>query len=117
MVTPAVHEVLRSTHGKTDDSVQNIYQTPSIPRTTSSPAYERMDVIYKVPSAHLLASKGPEAPGFMPSTAGPEAHKVQVIFFLYLENDYFAVFGKELVVADSQCVCPRSKSFMLLRKC
>uniref|UniRef100_A0A3Q4HJA1 SH3 domain-containing protein n=1 Tax=Neolamprologus brichardi TaxID=32507 RepID=A0A3Q4HJA1_NEOBR len=50
MVTPAVHEVLRSTHGKTDDSVQNIYQTPSIPRTTSSPAYERMDMIYKVPS-------------------------------------------------------------------
>ncbi|XP_006800269.1 cas scaffolding protein family member 4, partial [Neolamprologus brichardi] len=76
MVTPAVHEVLRSTHGKTDDSVQNIYQTPSIPRTTSSPAYERMDMIYKVPSAHLLASKGPEAPGFTPSTAGPEAHKV-----------------------------------------
>uniref|UniRef100_A0AAX7SU40 SH3 domain-containing protein n=1 Tax=Astatotilapia calliptera TaxID=8154 RepID=A0AAX7SU40_ASTCA len=67
MVTPAVHEVPRSTHGKTDDSVQNIYQTP---RTTSSPAYERMDMIYKVPSAHLLASKGPEAPG-------PEAHKVQ----------------------------------------
>nr|XP_004559908.1 cas scaffolding protein family member 4 isoform X2 [Maylandia zebra] len=66
MVTPAVHEVPRSTHGKTDDSVQNIYQTP---RTTSSPAYERMDMIYKVPSAHLLASKGPEAPG-------PEAHKV-----------------------------------------
>ncbi|XP_004559907.1 cas scaffolding protein family member 4 [Maylandia zebra] len=65
MVTPAVHEVPRSTHGKTDDSVQNIYQTP---RTTSSPAYERMDMIYKVPSAHLLASKGPEAPG-------PEAHK------------------------------------------
>uniref|UniRef100_A0AAX7UQ14 SH3 domain-containing protein n=1 Tax=Astatotilapia calliptera TaxID=8154 RepID=A0AAX7UQ14_ASTCA len=88
MVTPAVHEVPRSTHGKTDDSVQNIYQTP---RTTSSPAYERMDMIYKVPSAHLLASKGPEAPG-------PEAHKVQVVFFLYLENYYFAVFGKELVV-------------------
>uniref|UniRef100_A0A3P8RCA3 SH3 domain-containing protein n=1 Tax=Astatotilapia calliptera TaxID=8154 RepID=A0A3P8RCA3_ASTCA len=35
MVTPAVHEVPRSTHGKTDDSVQNIYQTP---RTTSSPS-------------------------------------------------------------------------------
>ncbi|XP_005938632.1 cas scaffolding protein family member 4 isoform X1 [Haplochromis burtoni] len=68
MVTPAVHEVPRSTHGKTDDSVQNIYQTPSIPRTTSSPAYELMDTIYKVPSAHLLASKGSEAPG-------PEAHK------------------------------------------
>lgn len=103
MVTPAVHEVPRSTHGKTDDSVQNIYQTPSIPRTTSSPAYERMDMIYKVPSGHLLASKGPD--------------KVQVVFFLYLENYYFAVFGKELVVADSQSVCPRSKSFMLLRKC
>uniref|UniRef100_A0A3B4FGK0 Cas scaffold protein family member 4 n=1 Tax=Pundamilia nyererei TaxID=303518 RepID=A0A3B4FGK0_9CICH len=67
MVTPAVHEVPRSTHGKTDDSVQNIYQTP---RTTSSPAYELMDTIYKVPSAHLLASKGSDAPG-------PEAHKVQ----------------------------------------
>ncbi|XP_005726769.1 cas scaffolding protein family member 4 [Pundamilia nyererei] len=65
MVTPAVHEVPRSTHGKTDDSVQNIYQTP---RTTSSPAYELMDTIYKVPSAHLLASKGSDAPG-------PEAHK------------------------------------------
>uniref|UniRef100_A0A668TI73 SH3 domain-containing protein n=1 Tax=Oreochromis aureus TaxID=47969 RepID=A0A668TI73_OREAU len=60
IVTPAVHEMPRLTHGKTDDSVQNIYQTPSIPRTTTSPAYERMDMIYKVPSAHLLASKGPE---------------------------------------------------------
>lgn len=114
MVKPAVHEMPGLTHGKTDDGVQNIYQTPSIPRTTSSPAYERMDMIYKVPSAHLLASK---APGFMPSTAGPEAHKVQVVFFLYLESYYFVVFGKELVVADSQSVCPRSKSFMLLRKC
>ncbi|XP_031587352.1 cas scaffolding protein family member 4 isoform X1 [Oreochromis aureus] len=75
IVTPAVHEMPRLTHGKTDDSVQNIYQTPSIPRTTTSPAYERMDMIYKVPSAHLLASKGPEAPGFMPSTAGAEANK------------------------------------------
>uniref|UniRef100_A0A668TK16 SH3 domain-containing protein n=1 Tax=Oreochromis aureus TaxID=47969 RepID=A0A668TK16_OREAU len=79
IVTPAVHEMPRLTHGKTDDSVQNIYQTPSIPRTTTSPAYERMDMIYKVPSAHLLASKGPEAPGFMPSTAGAEANKVQVV--------------------------------------
>uniref|UniRef100_A0A669ENY4 Cas scaffold protein family member 4 n=1 Tax=Oreochromis niloticus TaxID=8128 RepID=A0A669ENY4_ORENI len=100
IVTPAVHEMPRLTHGKTDDSVQNIYQTPSIPRTTTSPAYERMDMIYKVPSAHLLASKGPEAPGFMPSTAGAEANKVQVVFFLYLENNFFVVFGKELVVAD-----------------
>uniref|UniRef100_A0A3Q4M1R2 SH3 domain-containing protein n=1 Tax=Neolamprologus brichardi TaxID=32507 RepID=A0A3Q4M1R2_NEOBR len=74
MVTPAVHEVLRSTHGKTDDSVQNIYQTPSIPRTTSSPAYERMDMIYKVPSAHLLASKGPEAPGFTSYLIVAEQH-------------------------------------------
>lgn len=94
MVTPAVHEVPRSTHGKTDDSVQNIYQTPSIPRTTSSPAYERMDMIYKVPSAHLLASKGPEAPGFMPSTAGPEAHKVQVVFFSIFRKLLFCSFWK-----------------------
>lgn len=84
MVTPAVHEVPRSTHGKTDDSVQNIYQTP---RTTSSPAYERMDMIYKVPSAHLLASKGPEAPG-------PEAHKVQVVFFSIFRKLLFCSFWK-----------------------
>uniref|UniRef100_A0A3B4ZC30 Cas scaffold protein family member 4 n=1 Tax=Stegastes partitus TaxID=144197 RepID=A0A3B4ZC30_9TELE len=37
----------------------NIYQIPSVPRPTSSPAYERMDLIYKVPSTPLSASKSP----------------------------------------------------------
>uniref|UniRef100_A0AAQ4Q4T2 Cas scaffold protein family member 4 n=1 Tax=Gasterosteus aculeatus aculeatus TaxID=481459 RepID=A0AAQ4Q4T2_GASAC len=33
----------------TNDKTPNIYQIPSVPRPCSSPAYERMDVIYKVP--------------------------------------------------------------------
>uniref|UniRef100_A0A7N8XJC5 Cas scaffold protein family member 4 n=1 Tax=Mastacembelus armatus TaxID=205130 RepID=A0A7N8XJC5_9TELE len=44
---------------ETDDSMQNIYQIPSVPRLSSSPAYERMDMIYKVPSIPLSASKSP----------------------------------------------------------
>uniref|UniRef100_A0A668TL32 SH3 domain-containing protein n=1 Tax=Oreochromis aureus TaxID=47969 RepID=A0A668TL32_OREAU len=59
IVTPAVHEMPRLTHGKTDDSVQNIYQTPSIPRTTTSPAYEPSSPngkVYDVPNQPKRAS-------------------------------------------------------------
>ncbi|XP_069032043.1 cas scaffolding protein family member 4 [Embiotoca jacksoni] len=64
-----------STHAKTDDRVQNIYQIPSVPRPTSSPAYECMDVIYKVPSIPLSASKSPIPPALWHSTEGPEGNK------------------------------------------
>uniref|UniRef100_A0A672I2F3 SH3 domain-containing protein n=1 Tax=Salarias fasciatus TaxID=181472 RepID=A0A672I2F3_SALFA len=46
-------------HSKTEDSGQNIYQIPSLPRPTSSPSYEQMEVIYKVPSAPSSALKSP----------------------------------------------------------
>uniref|UniRef100_A0A667ZX53 Cas scaffold protein family member 4 n=1 Tax=Myripristis murdjan TaxID=586833 RepID=A0A667ZX53_9TELE len=39
------------------DNPQNIYQIPNVPRPSNSPAYERMDMIYKVPSTPLSASK------------------------------------------------------------
>uniref|UniRef100_A0A3Q0QYJ4 Cas scaffold protein family member 4 n=1 Tax=Amphilophus citrinellus TaxID=61819 RepID=A0A3Q0QYJ4_AMPCI len=77
--TSAVPERPRSTHSKTDDSVQNIYQTPSVPRTTSSPTYERMDMLYKVPFTSLSGLKGPDPSAFKHSTEGPEGNKVQIV--------------------------------------
>lgn len=67
---------------KTDDSAQNIYQIPSVPRPSSSPAYERMDMIYKVPSIPLSASKSPVASALKHSTEGSEVNKVQTVFLL-----------------------------------
>lgn len=57
-----------------DDSQQNIYQIPSVPRPHSSPAYERMDMIYKVPSTPLSASRSP-IPALKLSPEGPEGNK------------------------------------------
>ena len=62
-----------------DDSAQNIYQIPSVPRLSSSPAYERMDMIYKVPSTPLSASKSPVQPALSHSTEGPEGKKVHIV--------------------------------------
>lgn len=76
-----VTEKHRLPDAKTDDSVQNIYQIPSVPRPSSSPAYERMDVIYKVPSTPLSASKSTIPLALKQSTEGPEGNKVQIIFF------------------------------------
>uniref|UniRef100_A0A3B3CXB0 Cas scaffold protein family member 4 n=1 Tax=Oryzias melastigma TaxID=30732 RepID=A0A3B3CXB0_ORYME len=42
---------------RTIDSAQNIYQIPSVPRQVTSPVYEPMKAIYKVPSAPPSASK------------------------------------------------------------
>ncbi|XP_067360588.1 cas scaffolding protein family member 4 [Channa argus] len=56
-----------------DSTIQNIYQTPSMPRPAPSPAYERMDMIYKVPSTPLLASKSPLP--LKRSTDGPDGNK------------------------------------------
>ncbi|CAJ1051870.1 cas scaffolding protein family member 4 [Xyrichtys novacula] len=64
---PSGHE---KTDTEADLSVQNIYQIPSVPRPSSSPAYERMDMIYKVPSTPLSASV-PSALKHSPE--GPEA--------------------------------------------
>lgn len=63
------------TNSVTDDSAQNIYQIPSVPRPSSSPAYERMDMIYKVPHTPLSASKIPVPPAQRHSTEGPEGNK------------------------------------------
>ncbi|XP_047437897.1 cas scaffolding protein family member 4 [Mugil cephalus] len=69
-----------SGHAQTDDCVQNIYQIPSVPRPTttptSSPAYERMDIIYKVPSIPLTASSYPIPSAYMHSTEGSEGQKL-----------------------------------------
>ncbi len=67
---------------KTDDSVQNIYQIPSVPRPSSSPAYECMDMIYKVPSTPLSSSKSPVASTLQHSTEGTQGNKV--MFFLQI---------------------------------
>ncbi|XP_035518134.1 cas scaffolding protein family member 4 isoform X1 [Morone saxatilis] len=50
----------------------NIYQIPSVPRPCSSPAYERMDMIYKVPSTPVSTSKSPVSSALKHSTEGPE---------------------------------------------
>ena len=63
---------------ESDESVQNIYQIPSVPRPSSSPAYERMDMIYKVPSVPLSASKVPVPSALRHSTEGPEGNKVHI---------------------------------------
>uniref|UniRef100_A0A673ARV8 Cas scaffold protein family member 4 n=1 Tax=Sphaeramia orbicularis TaxID=375764 RepID=A0A673ARV8_9TELE len=63
-----------------DDSQQNIYQIPSVPRPQGSPAYERMDMIYKVPSTPLSASRSPISSGLKHSPEGPEGNKVQLVF-------------------------------------
>uniref|UniRef100_A0A3Q3ITX9 SH3 domain-containing protein n=1 Tax=Monopterus albus TaxID=43700 RepID=A0A3Q3ITX9_MONAL len=54
-----VTENFKLTDTKPDDDMENIYQIPSVPRLSSSPAYERMDMIYKVPSTPLSASISP----------------------------------------------------------
>uniref|UniRef100_A0A8D2ZIA9 Cas scaffold protein family member 4 n=1 Tax=Scophthalmus maximus TaxID=52904 RepID=A0A8D2ZIA9_SCOMX len=59
-----------------NDSMQNIYQIPIVPRPSSSPAYERMDMIYKVPSTPFLSSKSPNLSALQHSTDGPEGDKV-----------------------------------------
>ncbi|XP_070815192.1 cas scaffolding protein family member 4 [Chaetodon trifascialis] len=65
-------ENLQLIDAKTDDSAQNIYQIPSVPRPPSSLAYERMDMIYKVPSTPLSASKSPVTSALKYSTEEPE---------------------------------------------
>uniref|UniRef100_A0A3Q3WKN7 SH3 domain-containing protein n=1 Tax=Mola mola TaxID=94237 RepID=A0A3Q3WKN7_MOLML len=60
---------------KTDESSQNIYQIPSVPRPSSSRTYERMDMIYKIPSSPLSASKSP-VPSAMKHSTGPEVNMV-----------------------------------------
>ncbi|XP_038553757.1 cas scaffolding protein family member 4 [Micropterus salmoides] len=70
-----VTENLRSIDVKTDDSVKNIYQIPSVPRPSSSSAYERMDMIYKVPSTPLSASKSPALSALKNNTEEPERNK------------------------------------------
>lgn len=69
----------KSSDATMEDSVQNIYQIPSVPRNSSSQqchAYERMDMFYKTPSAPSAALKCP--PGVAPknSAEGPEENKV-----------------------------------------
>lgn len=64
-----------------DDSAQNIYQIPSVPRPSSSLAYERMDMIYKVPSTPLSASKSPVPSALKHSAEGPEVNRAQIVFF------------------------------------
>ncbi|KAM6946513.1 cas scaffolding protein family member 4 [Lycodopsis pacificus] len=63
------------TDAATEDNSQNIYQIPSVPRPSSSPAYERMDVIYKVPCTPLPPSQIPFSPALKHSTEGPEGYK------------------------------------------
>lgn len=63
-----------------DDSTQNIYQIPSVPRPSNSQTYERMDTIYKVPSLPILSSKSPLPSALKHSTEGPEVNTVEILF-------------------------------------
>ncbi|XP_038145085.1 cas scaffolding protein family member 4 [Cyprinodon tularosa] len=58
-----------------DVKVQNIYQIPSTPRPISSPAYERMDIVYKVPSVPLSASCSPIMSALRQSPDGTAINK------------------------------------------
>ncbi|RVE72951.1 hypothetical protein OJAV_G00043830 [Oryzias javanicus] len=60
---------------RTKDSAQNIYQIPSVPRPVTSPVYEPMKAIYKVPSAPPSASKGSVQSAFQHSTGESDAEK------------------------------------------
>ncbi|KAM7402742.1 hypothetical protein PAMP_017956 [Pampus punctatissimus] len=71
----SLSHVTEKNDAKTDDSVQNIYQIPSVPRPTSNCTYERMDMIYKVPSTPLSASKSPITVALKHSTEGPKGSK------------------------------------------
>lgn len=57
--------------------LQNIYEIPSMVRLSAqaTPAYERMDRIYKVPFAPLSATKSPISPALKHSVEGMEASK------------------------------------------
>uniref|UniRef100_A0A8D3DYQ3 Cas scaffold protein family member 4 n=1 Tax=Scophthalmus maximus TaxID=52904 RepID=A0A8D3DYQ3_SCOMX len=55
-----------------NDSMQNIYQIPIVPRPSSSPAYERMDMIYKVPSTPFLPQKDTSPEWIYDVPVGPE---------------------------------------------
>ncbi|XP_037304201.2 cas scaffolding protein family member 4 [Pungitius pungitius] len=63
------------TDASTNDNKQNIYQIPRVPRPSSSPAYERMDMIYKVPCTPSSTSKIPFPSELRNSTEVPEGYK------------------------------------------
>lgn len=110
-----VTENLRSIDVKTDDSVKNIYQIPSVPRPSSSSAYERMDMIYKVPSTPLSASKSPALSALKNNTEEPERNKVQINFVQY---DWLYVEKSKNLIADiSLCISLGSKFVLFLGKC
>lgn len=81
---------------KTDDCTQNIYQIPSVPRPSSSSTYERMDMIYKVPS-------NPATPTHRHSTEGPEVNVVLLLINYTYKNCPLIEF--EIWAALCVCVC------------
>ncbi|CAL8383530.1 unnamed protein product [Boreogadus saida] len=58
---------------------QNIYQVPSVPRPSGSPLYERMDKIYKVPSAAPSAPRGPGSPALRHGWESTEASRLTAL--------------------------------------
>lgn len=80
---------------RTIDSAQNIYQIPSVPRQVTSPVYEPMKAIYKVPSAPPSASK---CSAFQHSPGESDADKVYTGVFpfsiLVIMSKFTVLFGK-----------------------
>lgn len=74
-----VTEKTKLVDAKTDDSTQNIYQIPSVPRPSNNIIYERMDMIYKVPSTPLSAAKSPVQSTPKQSKEGPELSFVSMV--------------------------------------
>ncbi|CAL8336665.1 unnamed protein product [Lota lota] len=58
------------------DSPQNIYQIPSVPRPSSSPLYECMDKVYKVPSTPLSCLKRPGSSALKHSMESTEENRL-----------------------------------------
>uniref|UniRef100_A0A3Q2CU09 Cas scaffold protein family member 4 n=1 Tax=Cyprinodon variegatus TaxID=28743 RepID=A0A3Q2CU09_CYPVA len=86
--TSAAAERLRH---NSDVKVQNIYQIPSTPRPISSPAYERMDMVYKVPSVPLSAPCNPNMSALRQSPDGTAINKVSIFSFLCLSVKVYDV--------------------------
>lgn len=81
----------KSSEAKSKDKGQNIYHTPSIHRSANSPAYERMDMIYKVPTAPVSSPRSSVQSVLKHCTEGVEASQVQIFSFWTLCS-----FRKEL---------------------
>ncbi|KAM9364357.1 cas scaffolding protein family member 4 [Pholidichthys leucotaenia] len=74
--TQVVEKAKPAANAKAQESVQNIYQIPNVLQPVSNPTYERMDMIYKIPSNPLSSARSPNPSALTkPSTEGLWSNK------------------------------------------